>query len=267
MHPVQGHDLHFRHAIRHAIQSKQFVLHFQPQICLRSGRLMGAEALVRWAHPEKGLLMPDRFIPAAERSTLIIDIGREVIDMACSQIAHWSQKGLAPFPVSANLSARDIEQVDLPDFVARSLAQYRVAPSQLRFEVTESLLSVNPDTAAGILWELSAMGVLIALDDFGTGYSNLVCMQRYPIHMLKLDRAFVRDVASSESARELTRAVVSLGKALGLKVLAEGVETDWQRDFLLHVGCDKAQGFYFSPPLDACGLETFVHGHAPTVRQ
>lgn len=250
--------------IRDAIEGRELVLHYQPQVCLATGRLTGAEALVRWAHPEEGLLLPERFIPAAEESLLIVAIGRAVIEMACKQISLWERRNLPAFPVSVNLSARDLNCTDLPDFVATMLARYGVAPQRLRFEITESMLTVDLELASSVLSRLTALGVTIALDDFGTGYSNLVCIQRFPIQTLKIDRSFLRDAANNESSRSLTRAVISLGKSMGLKVLAEGVETPWQRDFLRREGCDEAQGYLFGRPLEAHALEVFARppGHA-----
>jgi diguanylate cyclase (GGDEF)-like protein/PAS domain S-box-containing protein len=249
--------------IRRALRDDELVLYFQPQISLATGDIIGAEALVRWVHPERGLVMPGDFIPVAEESMLIVSLGKVVIEKTCRQIRAWKETSFPVFPVSVNLSAKHLCSIGLPDFVAQMLEEYQLDASRLHLEITESMLMADLDTASNVLLRLQAMGIKVALDDFGTGYSNLAYIKRFPISTLKIDKSFVWDIEEDEDARVLTQAVVSLGKALRLEVLAEGVETEQQKQFLEAAGCDTVQGFHFSRPLSTTMFNDFVwNNHA-----
>ncbi|MFL9906838.1 putative bifunctional diguanylate cyclase/phosphodiesterase [Paraburkholderia sp. RL17-337-BIB-A] len=249
--------------IRRALRDDELVLYFQPQISLATGDIIGAEALVRWVHPERGLVMPGDFIPVAEESMLIVSLGKVVIEKTCRQIRAWKETSFPVFPVSVNLSAKHLCSIGLPDFVAQMLEDYELDASRLHLEITESMLMADLDTASNVLLRLQAMGIKVALDDFGTGYSNLAYIKRFPISTLKIDKSFVGDIEEDEDARVLTQAVVSLGKALRLEVLAEGVETEQQKQFLEAAGCDTVQGFHFSRPLSTTMFNDFVwNNHA-----
>ena len=250
--------------IRRALRDDEFTLYFQPQVSLTTGEVIGAEALVRWTHPDKGLLLPTQFIPVAEDSMLMVSLGEVILEKACRQIHLWDVLDFPKFPLSVNLSARQLCYSGLPDFIARMLDKYELSPTRLHLEITESMLTADLDTASQVLCRLQQMGILVALDDFGTGYSNLAYIKRFPISTLKIDRSFVGDLAQDERARSLTQAVVSLGKTLHLEVLAEGVETEEQCRFLEQAGCDTAQGYHFSQPLPITSFNKFVWESART---
>jgi diguanylate cyclase (GGDEF)-like protein/PAS domain S-box-containing protein len=251
--------------IRKGLREDEFCLHFQPQISLSTGAVIGAEALIRWNHPERGLLLPGQFIPVAEESTLVVSLGEMVLEKACRQIHLWDVLDFPVFPLAVNLSARQLCCAGLPDFIARMLDKYELDPARLHLEITESMLMADLATASAVLRRLQEMGIKVALDDFGTGYSNLAYIKQFPISTLKIDRSFVGDLEKDENARLLTSAVVSLGKSLRLEVLAEGVETEQQRDFLEQAGCDNAQGYHFSRPLPIGSFNDFVSHHKATV--
>ena len=240
--------------LRRAIDKQQFVLHYQPQIDLASGVLVGAEALIRWQHPLHGMVAPAHFIPLAEETGLIAPIGEWVIDEACRQIAAWRAAGLPPLKVAVNLSSRQFRP-DLPDTVATLLAKHGVEPSQLELEMTESMLMRDVEEGIRMMHDLRRIGVSLSLDDFGTGFSSLAYLKRFPIDKLKIDQSFVRGISDDGKDMAIIRAIVNLAKFLELKVLAEGVETAAQSSFLNQAGCELVQGFLFSCPLDA---ETFA---------
>jgi EAL domain-containing protein (putative c-di-GMP-specific phosphodiesterase class I) len=245
--------LALEHALRRAIERKEFMLHFQQKVDLRSGSIIGAEALVRWLHPEWGLVRPARFIPIAEETGLIVQIGEWVIHEACRQATAWLEAGLNPGVVSVNLSARQFRAEGLVRTVAAALEETRLDPSQLEMELTESMVMHNVETAIATLQGLKSLGVLLSVDDFGTGYSSLSYLKDLPIDALKIDRSFVRDIRSGSEAEDgvLAQAIISLGHALHLKVIAEGVETDAQLHFLKRHGCDEVQGFLYGEPVPA----------------
>ena len=245
------------HAMRQALASQRFRLHYQPQIDLRSGAVVGAEALIRWRDPELGEVSPGQFIPVAEETGFIIAIGDWVLEQAVRQAARWRDSGLV-MPVSVNVSALQFQQADFNTRVASVLREHGLDGALLELELTESILVHDADEALARLSQLSQLGVRLAIDDFGTGYSSLAYLKRFPIDRLKIDRSFVMGVPTDESDRAIVRAIVQLAQALDMKVIAEGVETEPQRAFLLELGCDEFQGFLYAPALDALSFEARV---------
>jgi diguanylate cyclase (GGDEF)-like protein len=232
-------------------QLSRFHLLYQPKIDLRTGRIFGVEALIRWRHPEHGLVPPPRFIGLAEESGLIVGIGEWVVRSACRQAQRWREAGLEPLTVSVNVSARQFEEKHLVERVAGALQDSGLPPSALELEVTESLLMRDLNQAVERMGELKAMGVSLSIDDFGTGYSSLSALKSFPISTLKIDKSFVRDLAHSSDDQAIALAVISLGHRMHLRVIAEGVETEEQREFLRAHDCDEMQGYLFSPPVPA----------------
>ncbi len=229
----------------------RFHLLYQPKVDLRTGRLFGVEALIRWRHPEHGIVPPMRFICLAEESGLIVGLGEWVVRTACRQAQLWRAAGLDPITVSVNVSARQFEEKRLVERIAGALRDTGLPPCALDLEVTESLLMRDLNQAIERMRELKEMGVTLSIDDFGTGYSSLSALKSFPISTLKIDKSFVRDLASSSDDQAIALAVISLGHRMHLRVIAEGVETVEQRDFLLANDCDEMQGYLFSPPVPA----------------
>jgi diguanylate cyclase (GGDEF)-like protein/PAS domain S-box-containing protein len=243
--------------LRRALERQEFVLHYQPQVTLRGGRLVGIEALLRWRHPEQGMIMPDEFIPVAESSGLIVPIGEWVLRTACAQHRAWQDAGLQIAPVAVNISARQFRP-DFVDTVRRVLVDTRLDARHLELEITESLLMHNIEATTAALHRLSKLGVGLAVDDFGTGHSSLYYLKRFPVDKLKVERAFVRDIDADPDDAALVKAIIGLGHSLGLRVTAEGVETESQFAHLLGMGCDEAQGYYFGRPLPASECEILL---------
>jgi diguanylate cyclase (GGDEF)-like protein/PAS domain S-box-containing protein len=241
-----------------AVPENGFHLLYQPKIDLRSGRLFGVEALIRWHHPEYGIVSPARFIGLAEESGLIVGIGEWVLRTACRQAQRWQADGLDLLTVSVNVSARQFEERHLVERVAGALQASGLPPAALELEVTESLLMRDLNGALGRMGELKAMGVSLSIDDFGTGYSSLSALKSFPITTLKIDKSFVRDLADSADDQAIALAVISLGHRLHLRVIAEGVETEEQRDFLRAHDCDEMQGYLFSPPVAPARIEDLL---------
>ena len=243
--------LQLEHALRRALERKEFLLHYQQKMSLKTGAVVGAEALVRWNHPEWGLVRPARFIPVAEETGLIVQIGEWVLHEACRQNRAWQDEGLDPGMVSVNLSARQFRQEGLVRTVSRVLAETGLEPAALEMEITESMVMHNAEAAIAILQGLKSLGIALSVDDFGTGYSSLAYLKDLPIDTLKIDRSFVRDIDASGDAVQgvIAQAIISLGHSLELKVIAEGVETDAQLRFLAKHNCDEVQGFYFGEPV------------------
>ncbi|MET1113922.1 MAG: EAL domain-containing protein [Comamonas sp.] len=236
-------------ALRHAIQTRQLHLHYQPQVDMKTGRLCGVEALARWTHPELGEISPARFIPLAEECGLVADLGHWALREACSQLSAWRAQGHAVPSVSVNLSPTSFHNLDLPRMIAATLEVNALQPEDLMLEITESvLLDTNPSTMKTIA-EVHAKGIRLAMDDFGTGYSSLSYLRRLPVSELKLDRSFVADLEHDEAAQALSAAILGIGKSLHLTVVAEGVETSAQKSLLLAQGYPVAQGYLFSRPL------------------
>jgi len=237
--------------LRRAIQDDQLTLHYQPQISLSTGRIIGAEALLRWNDPERGLVHPSAFVPLAEESRLILPIGDWVLSTACRQMRQWQESGLDLERVSVNLSARQLQQQGFVDVVQRVLTESGIAGSALELEITETTAMQNAEVTVEVLNALRALGVAISIDDFGTGYSSLNYLKRFPISTVKIDGTFIRDVATSESDAAIVSAVIGIARTLRLQVIAEGVETEEQLSFLRRRRCDAAQGYLFSRAITA----------------
>ena len=244
--------LALENALRRAIERREFLLHYQQRVDLRSGNIVGAEALVRWHHPDWGLVRPARFIPLAEETGLIVHIGEFVLREACRQVRAWLDAGLKPGVVSVNLSARQFRQEGLVRLVSRVLEETGIDPRCLEMELTESMVMHNVDAAIATLQGLKSLGIALSVDDFGTGYSSLAYLKNLPIDKLKIDRSFVRDIGTGDDVGEgiLAQAIISLGHNLGLHVVAEGVETDAQVRFLRRHKCDEVQGFFYGEPVE-----------------
>ena len=249
-------------ALRNAIERNELVLQFQPKFDLRTGTLTGAEALVRWRHPVRGMIPPGDFIPLAEGNGLIVDIDRWVIDAACRHLRQWLDAGIDPVAISINLSGREF-CFDQPEItLQRALRRHGVEPRLLELEITETALMADPDSARATLKKLETMGFRLALDDFGSGYSSLGYLKRFPLHVLKIDRAFVADLERNSNDRALCRAVISMARALDLEVVAEGIETEGQRRILCDEGCPIGQGYLLSKPLDGGAFEAELRASA-----
>jgi EAL domain-containing protein (putative c-di-GMP-specific phosphodiesterase class I) len=249
--------------LRQALQNDELVLHYQPIVDLRNGRVHGAEALLRWRHPERGLLAPAEFISLAEVSGLISPIGRWVLRTACAQARQWQMLGNPRFTVSVNLSPRQFLQADLVSQVADALSSSGLDPESLDLEITESNVMENAEVTVNTLWELRRLGVGISMDDFGTGYSSLNYLKRFPIDRVKLDQSFVRDVVTNPEDAAIVRAVISMAHTLRLVVAAEGVENEEQLAFLRQYRCDEMQGFLFSPPVEPAEFEKLLARRQP----
>ncbi|MBC7907148.1 MAG: EAL domain-containing protein [Rhodospirillaceae bacterium] len=237
--------------LRRAAIRGELVLHYQPIVRVNDRRIIGFEALVRWNHPEDGLIPPGEFIPLAEENGLIGPIGEWVLIEACRQAALWIKDGLPPVPIAVNLSAVQMKRQDLPMLVRRILAEAGLPPGRLELELTETAMMDDPEAAGRVLADIEAMGMGLAVDDFGTGYSSLGRLKRFPVCKLKIDRSFVSELAENQSDRAIARAIVSLAHALELTVVAEGVETEAQFAILAAEGCDSVQGYLFSPGVPA----------------
>jgi diguanylate cyclase (GGDEF)-like protein len=247
--------------LRRAIETRTGLeLHYQPKIDGRTGRVTGAEALLRWHHPERGMVSPGVFVPIAERFGLIGSLGQWVIDEACRQMRAWQAREL-DIQVAINLSVHQLRQSDLVDRVQASLKHHGVDPARLTFEITESAAMEDPQASLRVFERLSTVGVHLAIDDFGTGYSSLSYLRKLPATQLKIDRSFVQDLDREVDARAIVRAVIKLSHALGLTVVAEGVETTAQQDILKRFGCDELQGFLYAKPMPARQLQVWVVGH------
>jgi len=240
-----------------ALANRQFHLLYQPQVDMENRRVTGVEALLRWTHPERGFIPPDEFIPLAELNHSIIDIGYWVLDEACRQARIWMDEGYM-LRMSVNLSPVQLRQDNIVEVVMGLLRQHDLPPSRLELEVTETSFMQNLDDAIGKLSRLRDEGVRIAVDDFGTGYSSLTYLKRLPVHHLKIDKQFIRDLLANEEDTQIANTIIDLGKSLNLEVIAEGVETEEQSVYLIHRGCNMAQGFHFSKPVDTEAVMAFM---------
>ena len=249
--------------LRIALEQQQFVLFYQPQLELATGTIVGVEALVRWLHPQRGLVPPDQFIPVAEETGLILPLGNWVLSEACRQLKAWQTAGLTHITMSVNLSARQFLDPALSDTVAAALKVYQLSADCLDLEVTESMSMQSPDESIRIMQALSDSGLSLSIDDFGTGYSSLSYLKLFPIRTLKIDRTFVKDIEVDHNDADICDVTVLLAHKLGLNVVAEGVETPAQLKFLLSIGCEKIQGYLISKPLPADAAETFIRNHVP----
>lgn len=247
--------------LRRALVQGELLLHYQPKVSLRSGRIVGAEALIRWRHPELGMVPPGKFIPVAEETGLILDVGAWVLEEACRQIRQWLDAKLTMPPIAINFSARQFDQ-NLPRRMQAVLDRHGVGPQHLKLEITESLVVRGAENVIPIMNELVAMGLAMALDDFGTGYSSLAYLKKFPISTLKIDRSFVVGIPAEENDCAIAQAIVTMGKQLRQEIVAEGVETKEQMRFLRDLGCDQLQGYLFSAPVTAEAFEALVSSGA-----
>lgn len=243
--------LEMENELRKAVERHELVVYYQPQVDIRTNRIVGAEALVRWHHPQRGMLLPAVFLPVAIETGMIQKVDDEVLLMACRQNKAWQDAGYAPLRMSVNVSNLFFHGASLTNAVARALRETHLAPEYLELELTESITMRHVETSITMLLELRAMGVRLSIDDFGTGYSSLSHLQRFPLNMLKIDQSFIRDVTSNSANVSITRAIISLAHSMNLSVLAEGVETDEQLTLLRGQGCDEVQGHYFGRPMSA----------------
>ena len=236
-------------ALRRALERDQFALHYQPKVDMATGQITGVEALLRWTHPDLGVLPPMQFIPLAEETGLIVPIGRWVLKEACAQNMAWQRRGLRPVSMAVNLSPRQFADEHLLQDIDEALAASGMSPVLLQLEVTESMVMRNVSRAIKVLDAIQSRGIRLAIDDFGTGYSSMSLMKQFPIDTIKIDRSFVRDLPKDSEDQAIAQAIISMGKALGMTVVAEGVETAEQEAFLRDHACDEMQGFLFSKPL------------------
>ena len=247
-------------ALRRSLENHDFMVEFQPQYGLRSRKLVGFEALVRWRHPERGLMLPQEFIPLAEQTGMILPLGEWVLETACRQGRAWMERCARPLRMAVNVSGRQFWQGDLVGTVSRVLARTGYPPAQLELELTESMVMHDLDQAIGTMVSLDAMGVRLAIDDFGTGHSSLSALKRLPIHVLKIDKSFIDDLTRNPSDQAISRAIIGLAQALKLGVVAEGIEHADQLACLIDLGCESGQGFFFSRPAPAPeASELFLH--------
>ena len=251
-------------ALRRAMERGELALHYQPKMDLRTQRIVGVEALMRWRHPELGPISPVQFIPIAEETGLIVPMGMWALQTACADARDWQRRGLPAVQMSVNLSVRQLGSPTLIDDIAGVLANSGLAPDLLELEITESLMMKNPDTAAAILQQIRNLGVGLAIDDFGTGYSSLSYLKRFPLTTVKIDRSFVNDLSEDRAAQALTAGIVTLAHGLGMKVVAEGVETAEQCDHLRSHGCDEIQGYWLCKPVPAEDVCAFMARHLRT---
>ena len=258
MEEQQLQQLHLETDLRHAIERHELVLYYQPRIDARSGRLNGVESLIRWQHPQRGLIAPDSFIPAAEESGLIVPIGAWVIREACRQHVAWREAGAGDIGVSVNLSAIQLKHGGLVATLREVLRDFPIAPGLVEFELTESILMENVDDTIATLRAIKALGFALSIDDFGTGYSSLNYLCRFPLDKLKIDMSFVQNIHKSPQNLAVTKAIIGLGHTLGLSVTAEGVESAADAEVLRHAGCDELQGYYFARPMPQVQLATWL---------
>jgi diguanylate cyclase len=244
--------------LRRALAAGEFELYYQPEISVKTGRISAAEALLRWRHPTKGLIGPNSFIPLAEETGLIIPLGEWVLREACRQARLWQLDLGATFPVAVNLSATQFRHQNILQTIHSALADAGLHPSALEIELTESALMTNPEESAGVLKQLRKMGVSVAIDDFGTGYSSLSYLRRFPIDKLKIDRSFIRDLTISRTDESIVQAIVSLARSVGLRVVAEGIETVEQLEFVTRLECDQWQGYHCCTPQTAANFEAML---------
>ena len=251
-------NLQLVNALRHALERNQLQLHYQPQICIQDGRVVGAEALLRWQHPELGSISPAEFVSVAEDSGLILPIGEWVVRTAVQQAKEWFNKGHSPMVIAVNLSAVQFRHPDLPELVSRILSEAGLPPEYLELELTEGVAMHDPQSAIAVMNDLHERGVRMSIDDFGTGYSSLSYLKKFKVYKLKIDQSFVRDINTDSEDRAIVSAVINLARSLGLRTIAEGVETPGQLAFLIEQGCNEVQGYYYSKPLVSDQFEEFV---------
>jgi diguanylate cyclase len=267
---ISDDQLTLENELREALDRNQLELHYQPKVDIATGRVRSAEALIRWRHPARGLVPPNVFIPVAEETGLILPIGEWVLRQACRQMRSWLDSGMSPVRIAVNLSAKQFHDADLALVVRSALEDAQLEPGFIELELTESALMNDPEQSAATLQSLSAMGVHISIDDFGTGYSSLSYLRRFPLDKLKIDRSFIRDLMTNADDVCIVRAIISLAHSLRLRVVAEGVETAQQLDFLRELGCDQYQGFFCSPAVPAeafAALITRIRAEKPDLTE
>jgi EAL domain-containing protein (putative c-di-GMP-specific phosphodiesterase class I) len=247
--------------LRRALARGEFALHYQPQLNIKNRRIVGFEALLRWNHPNRGLVLPSEFIALAEETGLIVPIGEWVLRTACADAAQWP----ADYSIAVNLSPVQFGSSKLVEAVQTAIAHARLDPQRLELEITESILLHNNGSTLATLHRLREIGVRISMDDFGTGYSSLSYLRSFPFDKIKIDRSFVMEVTRNEECRAIVRAIVSLGKSLGIATTAEGVETDAQLDYITTEGCDEVQGFLVSLPLQLSDVDRFIRENSTQV--
>jgi diguanylate cyclase len=245
-------------SLRYALERDELQVYYQPQLDLETGKIIGAEALLRWEHPERGLVSPIKFIPLAEETGLILPIGEWVLKTACQQTRHWQKVGYPNLRIAVNLSGRQFQQLDLRHRLVKIFTETGLRPEYLELELTESMLVENTDVAIRRLQALKALGVEIAIDDFGTGYSSLSYLQQFPFDTLKIDRCFIRNIQDNPSQAAITQAIIEMAKTLKLKIVAEGVETEAELAFVMQHHCHAMQGYLFSKPLPTKDLESLL---------
>jgi diguanylate cyclase (GGDEF)-like protein len=265
MHENAAQRLQTETQLRQALERNEFLLHYQPKLDLSTGTISGFEALLRWRHPQRGLVPPLEFIDILEDTGLILPVGAWVIGEVCRQLKAWQAQGMAVPPVAINLSARQLQQADLAGAVERIVVRAGVDPALLEFELTESMLMENPEAAVDTLTRIKALGMRLSVDDFGTGYSSLAYLKRFPLDALKIDRTFVRDLPDDPDDAAITKAVIRLAHSLNLKVVAEGVENEAQIRELELYDCDEIQGYYVGRPLPAQGCADLLAGAQATL--
>jgi len=248
-------------SLKDALRDGHLELFYQPQVRLADYSLVGAEALIRWRHPELGIIAPDKFIPVAEETGLIVPIGRWVLEQACQQMRRWGEEGLAPLRIGVNISGRQFRDADLAFSVAAAIADSGIDPRRLDLELTESMLMSDGEGTLKLLRELAGLGVTLSIDDFGTGYSSLAYLKRFPVNTVKIDRAFVRDLDHDEDGRVIANAIISLAHSLSMKTIAEGVETEMQAQLLAKHGCDEIQGYMIGRPLPVAEFTRFAKSY------
>src|SRR6266496_169385 len=248
-------------SLRRGLERSEFVLHYQAKLDLHTGKINGVEALVRWQHPDLGMVPPAQFIPLAEETGLIVPIGKWVLRTACAQNVAWQREGLPPVCMAVNLSARQFADEDLVKDIAAALESTGLQAELLELELTESMVIQNTERAGRVLAEIKKMGVRLAIDDFGVGYSSLTHLKRFPIDTLKVDRSFIHDLPQNAEDKALTEAIIAMGKSLNLTVVAEGVETQEQQTFLRDRACDEMQGFFFSKPIPSGEFAKLLRKH------
>jgi len=249
--------LELSNALRHALERNQFQLHYQPQFSTEKRTIIGAEALLRWHHPEFGNISPAEFIPMAEENGTILSIGEWVLRTAVKSAKQWMNEGMEPIIMAINLSAIQFRTHNLPDLVANILKETGLPPEYLELELTEGVAMQDPQRAISMMNEIHSKGVRMSIDDFGTGYSSLSYLKKFNIYKLKIDQSFIRDINVDPEDKAIVAAIISMAKSLGLQTIAEGVETIGQLDYLHEQGCDEIQGYYFSKPLPIEEFEAF----------
>lgn len=253
--------------MRQAIEENQFELYYQPQVDCHTGHVIGAEALIRWNHPKRGFVSPLDFIPLAEETRLIIPIGRWVIDESCRQLSLWHKKGIMLKRIGINVAGPQITHDDLSIVIEQSLTKYSLDIRYLDLEITETFIMENSKQVLPLLQQIRDMGGHLSIDDFGTGYSSLSQLKQLPIHKLKIDRAFVKDLPDNQDDVAIAKAIIWMAQSMQLKVIAEGVETNEQNTLLTEMGCDEIQGYLFGKPMSAIDFESMYQEHSMTLVQ